>query len=949
MPLKIILILLLTYSCNLKSQHFFLGSASIQETDFSGIDKKFNEYQLFTFDTKVFTQYLNSSRALNEAIVFEGAKTSFQFALEPVAILPEKSPVYILSQRGKQPYNQEIKVKTYKGVFSDGKAGFLRLTVGDDFLYGYINSEGEEFYFEPLRYYVPACKTDQFILYKPQDVLENHEYHCFHDSSKEENDGTSAVSPQSGACYLAKLAVLADYAMFNDPAHPGINGVINHIVGVINNVQSNFTYNNTSNFNDGVNFEISELVISTCATCDPLSGQTNAGSLLAEFSSWIDQNGFNHTFNAAHFWTNRDLDNTTVGVAFQAQNLFCQSRARAVFEDWTTNAALLKVTVSHEMGHSFSGVHDASGSNFILSPVVNINNISWSSASKATISGQIAVQGPACLLSCAPTACLKVENLNITNVNNQNFTVSWSPSSNQWYTIKVREAGTSVFIVDVNTSSTTIVLSPPGYGICKKYDIFVYNNCAAAGLSAPTRLLNIGPVSQGCANFSVNKSVGWPGSTFTFSDQSANATSWFWNFGNGQTSTLQNPSIAFNQPGYYNVSLTVNGIHTINKTAAVKILPNLQTPFALNQGGDFESNFNSFGTDVYEGIANVWEFGTSSYVLATQGKAWKSKLNADIPQITSKSALYSPRFDFSSFQNYTLHFDIGMESAFCNAPVAVQLQYSTNNGTTWNRLGTAPSFYNAGAGASCKIAPQIFADTTGWTLNGNYIHKSIDVSFLSGVPSVIFRFSVSISGIFNGGYNVDGVLIDNFRIDAFNQNPLPLLVSSLQVKVLDQSNELKWETFNASDIKAFEILKSADGREFEIIGFVRDVSADISDYTFTDVAPTEALNYYKIKAMLQDGTFVYSNMVLAVNKVYDLVKIFPNPINRGELLFFEHDETETDIIEIEIIDLMGNRVTLPATDFVAGRIKTDGLAPSVYYIRFLFTGGISVLRKFIVI
>ena len=48
-------------------------------------------------------------------------------------------------------------------------------------------------------------------------------------------------------------------------------------------------------------FEISELVISTCTSCDPLSTTTSPTALLAEFNAWVQAGGFEHTFNGAHF------------------------------------------------------------------------------------------------------------------------------------------------------------------------------------------------------------------------------------------------------------------------------------------------------------------------------------------------------------------------------------------------------------------------------------------------------------------------------------------------------------------------------------------------------------------------------------------------------------------------------------------------------------------------
>jgi PKD repeat protein len=46
----------------------------------------------------------------------------------------------------------------------------------------------------------------------------------------------------------------------------------------------------------------------------------------------------------------------------------------------------------------------------------------------------------------------------------------------------------------------------------------------------------------------------------SFTDQSTGInTSWEWDFGDGSTSTKQNPSHTYTEPGTYTVSLTVTG------------------------------------------------------------------------------------------------------------------------------------------------------------------------------------------------------------------------------------------------------------------------------------------------------------------------------------------------------------------------------------------------------
>ena len=63
-----------------------------------------------------------------------------------------------------------------------------------------------------------------------------------------------------------------------------------------------------------------------------------------------------------------------------------------------------------------------------------------------------------------------------------------------------------------------------------------------------------------CADFSANPTRGPAPLTASFTDQSTGSiTSWKWDFGDGSTSTMQNPSHTYTDPGNYTVSLTVTG------------------------------------------------------------------------------------------------------------------------------------------------------------------------------------------------------------------------------------------------------------------------------------------------------------------------------------------------------------------------------------------------------
>lgn len=75
------------------------------------------------------------------------------------------------------------------------------------------------------------------------------------------------------------------------------------------------------------------------------------------------------------------------------------------------------------------------------------------------------------------------------------------------------------------------------------------------------------------ANFTATPNPATPGQTIQFTDTSTNApTGWAWNFGDGTTSTVKNPTKIYSQAGSYTVSLTAtNGTGSNAKTMQVTV------------------------------------------------------------------------------------------------------------------------------------------------------------------------------------------------------------------------------------------------------------------------------------------------------------------------------------------------------------------------------------------
>ncbi len=116
------------------------------------------------------------------------------------------------------------------------------------------------------------------------------------------------------------------------------------------------------------------------------------------------------------------------------------------------------------------------------------------------------------------------------------------------------------------------------------------------------------------AAFSVDRTSGELPLTIRFTDESTGGiTSWHWDFGDGSTSTLQNPSHTYTKKGTYTVTLKVE-----NKYGVASHAKNNLVNTGTNPVVDFTADYQSGGapltvrfTDLSGGSPNQWrwEFG----------------------------------------------------------------------------------------------------------------------------------------------------------------------------------------------------------------------------------------------------------------------------------------------------------------------------------------------------
>ncbi|MBL0016911.1 MAG: PKD domain-containing protein [Bacteroidetes bacterium] len=466
------------------------------------------------------------------------------------------------------------------------------------------------------------------------------------------------------------------------------------------------------------------------------------------------------------------------------------------------------------------------------------------------------------------------------------------------------------------------------------------------------------------ALFTSDKQLTYTTKSVQFTDQSYRATSWLWNFGDGFTSTAQHPSHVYATAGKYNVSLTINGgASSVTKNQFIHILPDRQTPYVVaSDGSTFEINPDDFGSQSIRGGVNKWERGVPANFLVTVNSptnVWKTDLDADLTAGDYACVLQTPSYNFtSSASAYTLRFRRSMEIVSCNAPFAAQVQYSTDKGDTWTRLGVnadpaSTNWYNRGPATGCPVDASVFADRYGWTITSNNTlctyNLTVGVPALVGQANVCFRFVLSVAAGFSPlGYAADGFMVDDFEILGPVNAPSGLDVQGSPLKGIWSGNDvaLTWETYQEMNSARFELERSTDGINFSAIGSVpaQGNSAVNHAYAYVDQQPVGERIFYRYRQFDLDGSAQFSNTVELLRSATDafaMIDVFPNPFT--DALYIRFGEVFPAGGELGIFDPSGRQIhreTLAAstTELLPLREQVQSLKPGIYFIRLSYQG-----------
>ncbi|MEL7147904.1 MAG: T9SS type A sorting domain-containing protein, partial [Bacteroidota bacterium] len=159
-------------------------------------------------------------------------------------------------------------------------------------------------------------------------------------------------------------------------------------------------------------------------------------------------------------------------------------------------------------------------------------------------------------------------------------------------------------------------------------------------------------------------------------------------------------------------------------------------------------------------------------------------------------------------------------------------------------------------------------------------------------------------------------------------------------------NQLVWETVSEVNNSHFEIYRSFDGDEFELIGEVEGANAtNGATYEYEDSQHGSGQYFYRLKQVDFDGQYEWFNTVMlnVVTTEEAALAMYPNPLEQDRILHFNIAKSvnESQQLTFEMLSLSGRTVYQTTIDTQSTQFDVripSSIKEGVYVIRMQYLG-----------
>jgi len=241
-------------------------------------------------------------------------------------------------------------VHTYRGTVPRLWDSEARFTVKERSFEGVVLTPDEWYYIEPLRNFSPSSDPSEMVVYRRSDIRPDALGVCGTTMAHRIGEANELIASQvptaSSGVRTAEIATEADYEFVT--ASGGAAAANAAILEILNQV-------------DGIyqtQLSIALRVVyqhAWSATDDPYTS-TAAITMLNEFQNYWNSNFYSTPYDLAHMWTGKDMDGSTIGIAYIS--VVCQARTYSygVSQRFTSSPGKYILT-AHEIGHNFGASH----------------------------------------------------------------------------------------------------------------------------------------------------------------------------------------------------------------------------------------------------------------------------------------------------------------------------------------------------------------------------------------------------------------------------------------------------------------------------------------------------------------------------------------------------------------------------------------------------------------
>lgn len=634
------------------------------------LNEKFRKYEIIKLDSRKIYQEMNSKRYGGQMTLMLNDELKWDLNLTSSNLVDENYVLNVGTESGIKTFRGTTALPM-NGYIANHTNSRVSLTFNNDFIFGFIQDGDDRYFIEPLSHFKSNTNANEFIFYNTNDIIVNRELKCGYDEYKDEMDshrhethhGHNNNVNRAGLCLELEVNLAADYSMVQK--YGSVSGAENHNLGVLNNVKTNYD----DEFADELKMILREQWISSCSSCDPWTSSTDSGALLNSFTSWA-AGGFSTSHDVASLWSNRNFNGSTIGLAWVGTA--CTSYKYNVLQDFSSDGELKRCLQAHEIGHNFNADHTSTGimmssvsyANFWNS--ISINEIQDFYDGKSCFSMCVPSNPPVADFSfqiidnCIPVyvqfnnestfatsyqwtfeggtpSTSTLQNPLITYLHSGTYSVTLTAFNGSQQNTKVKTitisgidpptadfnyniydyqvdfnyigAGATYFEWNFGDNSPYSYLQNPSHTYANNgtylVTLTVSNDCGVSSIS-----YNVDIFVAPQANFTSNVTSGCNPLTVNFINQSKDGDTFLWSFPGGtpSTSSDQNPTVVYNIPGVFDVTLEVSNYAGTDIKTELDYINVSASPIAgfthvLNGSQVTLTDTSHFGTSY------LWDFG----------------------------------------------------------------------------------------------------------------------------------------------------------------------------------------------------------------------------------------------------------------------------------------------------------------------------------------------------